>query len=174
MKKDIFEKVDEIIENHEKSLTDLEAKRAACEREQHQKEKELSEILKAGAAEDNATAYAEAKAASMAAADKVEYYTKKIDELKTADIFDKESRAEYKAEIEKSTEAEAADKLARCEKALTTALAAATEYRSTIQKAEDYCKKMNVRTNYTNELLAAGDRIRKITMEIDRPIFKGN
>ena len=100
MKKNVFQRVDEMIESRAAYIKELEAKRAESEDDQSRKEKVAAKILESGTVDE----YAEAKAESRIAADRVEYYTRKLTETTTASLFDKASRDQYKKDIDAYTD----------------------------------------------------------------------
>ena len=169
MKQTIFEKIDSAAADRANYLADLESKKAKAEAEQKAKELEAMRSLDHGTADE----YAKAKGASKYAADHAEYYTKKLNEMKAADLFDKASRDEYKKEIKAVTDKKAAEELAKCKAAIAEALKAANEYRDTMLKADAYFEKIQAHESHANEIMVSVGMIRSLTAEGSRAIFDG-
>ena len=136
MKKNIFDKIDDAKANRAALLKELESQKAESEREQARKEKEVDEIQKNGTADE----YAAAKAAGRKAADKIEFYTKRIEDIKAAPIIEKGERNYYIKELDDYKEKKAAEDLEIIAEALQKAYKAAEDYRAALNRSGDYYK----------------------------------
>ncbi len=173
MKKNIFDKIDDAKANRAALLKELKNQKAESEKEKARKETEAAEILEKG----NADEYAAAKAASRNAADKIEFYTKRIEDIKAAPIIDKSDRAYYINELDKYKEKKAAEDLAIIADDLQKAYNAAEDYRAALNITGEYYKAITekeYRPGTFEDVQAANGLSNAIERALSFPIIQGN
>lgn len=160
MKKNIFDKIDDMKTEHAAKLAELTAQRDQCEKEQQQKEIKAAEILKTGTPEQ----YAKARAAAAESAYTLEFYQKRIDELETAPVYGDPDKLikDIKEYIDKETAAIHAQEDA----ALNEARDQAEARREMLVKANEYAQTVKGCDIYGIELTRAVSRVRTLTGEI--------
>ena len=135
MKKTIYEDIEEVKANRAALLKELEDNLKAAEAEEAEKEKIAAGILETGTAEE----YAAAKAEARTAADKMEFYTKRISDIKATSLFTEEEKERYKNELSAVMEKKKATRTAEAKAAIEKAYNAIIDYRATLFEFYKYC-----------------------------------
>lgn len=172
MKKNVFDKINDAKANRAALLKELESQKAESEAEKERKEKEAAEILEKG----NADEYAEAKAACRNAADKIEFFTKRIEDIKAAPVIEKSEREYYLKELDEYKAKKTADDLAIVAEKLQKAYKAAEDYRDALNRSGQYYKSITESgfgSGFFEDSQAANALINIIERALSLPIIKG-
>lgn len=150
MKKSVYTEIEEAKKQRAETLAELKNKLAKCETDKSKAETEAAEALTAG----NADAYARAKDAERTAADKIEFYNIKIDELKDAALFSGEEKKVKAEAIKASAENVKAAKMKEAAQLIVKAAALADEVREENNKANTALNDIGSKSHISNTSIA--------------------
>ena len=164
MKRNVFDEIDDLRASYEAKLKDLETKLEECEAEQHDREKEAAGALESGSADE----YAAAKAKAREAADRVEFYEKRLDDLRKSNYFEERDKERLIRELRAYVEKFTATYRKQTNEALREAKEATQKERELLIRSDNYIKEIQGGSAYTNEIFFSGGRLRTIEGELGK------